>query len=311
MRFLTTYKIITLLGNHGVHYCLSSVEGYTSISVREPLANIIAQTKGAQLQRQGIRVPTDPHYATVSDDSGNLLYSNSHFYIHRFERVLNISRHFSDEMYAAIDEQDKVYTSESETYAQIQPMVSEVNRPAQPEQSGVGQVPRAEDHVPAPQPPSVDSLRHVAHAHSRQGIDPRFEKSDSLPRVIKWETFSFDSFIVECHKFYSEPQLSETRKASSEFAFASSTRRLIRHVFFHRQTQQNRGTLEVQHCFRHILGRHVREGHEEEEGKRRFARAIVQHQHLQFRSAAAEKKTEFSRAQSSVLVESRIGASET
>ena len=43
-------------------------EGYTSISVREPLANIIAQTKTAQ--RQNPRMITDPHYATVSDDSG-------------------------------------------------------------------------------------------------------------------------------------------------------------------------------------------------------------------------------------------------
>lgn len=44
-------------------------EGYTSISVREPLANIIAQTKkqNAQVRR---REMTDSHYATVSDDSG-------------------------------------------------------------------------------------------------------------------------------------------------------------------------------------------------------------------------------------------------
>lgn len=45
-------------------------EGYTSISVREPLANIIAQTKAAQQQRQQQRALIDPHYATVSDDSG-------------------------------------------------------------------------------------------------------------------------------------------------------------------------------------------------------------------------------------------------
>jgi hypothetical protein len=47
-------------------------EGYTSISVREPLANIIAQTKNAQQQRQTTRPIIDPHYATVSDDSGEL-----------------------------------------------------------------------------------------------------------------------------------------------------------------------------------------------------------------------------------------------
>ncbi|XP_011309228.1 uncharacterized protein [Fopius arisanus] len=116
-------------------------KGYTSISVREPLANIIAQTKAAR-QNRGNR--SDSHYATVSDDS--------------------------DEMYAAIDEQEKIYTSGSETYAQIQPMV-ELPRVQDPPVSV--QPLRIEEilnpmTLPAPQPPSVDSLRHVAHAHSRQ-----------------------------------------------------------------------------------------------------------------------------------------------
>ncbi|XP_071864777.1 uncharacterized protein isoform X2 [Bombus fervidus] len=115
---------------------------YTSISVREPLANIIAQTKTICRQSQSIRPLTDPHYATVSDDS--------------------------DEMYAAIDEQDKVYTSGSETYAQIQPTMTEIQR-VQNEQTLFSRVPsRSDETYPAPQPPSVDSLRHVAHAHSRQ-----------------------------------------------------------------------------------------------------------------------------------------------
>ncbi|XP_065336803.1 PHD finger protein rhinoceros [Cloeon dipterum] len=61
-----------------------SSKGYTSISVREPLASIRAQT--GQLSRR-----TDPHYATVSDDS--------------------------DEMYAAIEDR-----SGSDTYAQIVPL---------------------------------------------------------------------------------------------------------------------------------------------------------------------------------------------
>ncbi|KAG7213763.1 hypothetical protein KM043_002986 [Ampulex compressa] len=118
-------------------------KGYTSISVREPLANIIAQTKTAYRQNQSTRALTDPHYATVSDDS--------------------------DEMYAAIDEQEKVYTSGSETYAQIQPMITEVQRVVQNEQPPFCQTPtRPEEGYPAPQPPSVDSLRYVAHAHSRQ-----------------------------------------------------------------------------------------------------------------------------------------------
>ncbi|KMQ90107.1 dentin sialophospho isoform x2 [Lasius niger] len=118
-------------------------KGYTSISVREPLANIIAQTKAAYRQNQSTRPIIDSHYTTVSDDS--------------------------DEMYAAIDEQDKVYTSGSETYAQIQPMMSEVQRHAQHEQTIFCQpLLRTEETYSAPQPPSVDSLRYVAHAHSRQ-----------------------------------------------------------------------------------------------------------------------------------------------
>lgn len=78
-----------------------SSKGYTSISVREPLVNILAQTKQQQnpahpprLSKHGI----DSHYATVSDDS--------------------------DEMYAAIEDPNNhcdIYTSGSETYAQIQP----------------------------------------------------------------------------------------------------------------------------------------------------------------------------------------------
>lgn len=119
-------------------------KGYTSISVREPLANIIAQTKAAYRENQSSRPIIDSHYTTVSDDS--------------------------DEMYAAIDEQDKVYTSGSETYAQIQPMMSsEIERHPQHEQTIFCQsFSRTEETYPAPQPPSVDSLRYVAHAHSRQ-----------------------------------------------------------------------------------------------------------------------------------------------
>lgn len=71
------------LKNHVIHHeCLFAcdrsyknnlfflfTEGYTSISVREPLANIIAQTnkQNAQARRRDI---ADSHYATVSDDSG-------------------------------------------------------------------------------------------------------------------------------------------------------------------------------------------------------------------------------------------------
>ncbi|KAJ8675038.1 hypothetical protein QAD02_010824 [Eretmocerus hayati] len=141
-----------------------SSKGYTSISVREPLANILAQTKSAHQQRQAVRSIVDPHYATVSDDS--------------------------DEMYAAIDEQDKVYTSGSETYAQIQPMPVEINRTAQSEPvnpHAPGPSRAEEPYVLAPQPPSVDSLRHVAHAHSRQASSSSATSSVANPGSPKPE----------------------------------------------------------------------------------------------------------------------------
>lgn len=55
-----------------------SAEGYTSISVREPLANIRAQTnkQNAQERRREI---ADSHYATVSDDSG--IHSFFHYFV--------------------------------------------------------------------------------------------------------------------------------------------------------------------------------------------------------------------------------------
>ncbi|KAM7363702.1 uncharacterized protein ACRADG_000504 isoform 2-T2 [Cochliomyia hominivorax] len=88
-----------------------SSKGYTSISVREPLANILAQQPVPQTQIRSTthsRDVNDSHYATVSDDS--------------------------DETYAAIEDPNTrlqhantttdIYTSGSETYAQIQPMQS-------------------------------------------------------------------------------------------------------------------------------------------------------------------------------------------
>ncbi|XP_062123672.1 uncharacterized protein LOC133837037 [Drosophila sulfurigaster albostrigata] len=84
-----------------------SSKGYTSISVREPLANILAQQPASKLTARNAtstRDVNDSHYATVSDDS--------------------------DETYAAIEDPNNrhipnatdIYTSGSETYAQIQPM---------------------------------------------------------------------------------------------------------------------------------------------------------------------------------------------
>uniref|UniRef100_A0A182QG54 Uncharacterized protein n=1 Tax=Anopheles farauti TaxID=69004 RepID=A0A182QG54_9DIPT len=75
-----------------------SSKGYTSISVREPLANLMPQNMPNQTTAKRRQILGDSHYATVSDDS--------------------------DEMYAAIDDpgnQGDLYTSGSETYAQIQP----------------------------------------------------------------------------------------------------------------------------------------------------------------------------------------------
>lgn len=46
------------------------LEGYTSISVREPLAEIIAQTKEMNKKKREL----DPHYSTVSDDSGKIIH---------------------------------------------------------------------------------------------------------------------------------------------------------------------------------------------------------------------------------------------
>lgn len=74
---------------------------------------------------------------------------------------------FLDDVYTTIPDQSNAeYTSGSETYARI-PAVNitvkaEIN--AAPPTDGVA------DLEPAPQPPSVDSLRQVAaHSHSRQG----------------------------------------------------------------------------------------------------------------------------------------------
>lgn len=111
------HQLPNLMSNpppHQLHFSgdsQDSSKGYTSISVREPLANILAQTKGAQQslqQRKLAREFQDSHYATVSDDS--------------------------DEMYAAIEDPNaagELYTSGSETYAQIQPMVVNVEVIAQ------------------------------------------------------------------------------------------------------------------------------------------------------------------------------------
>ncbi|CAL7934769.1 unnamed protein product [Xylocopa violacea] len=171
-------------------------KGYTSISVREPLANIIAQTKTISRQNQSIRPLTDPHYATVSDDS--------------------------DEMYAAIDEQDKIYTSGSETYAQIQPTMTEVQR-VQNEQSLFSRAPsRSEETYPAPQPPSVDSLRHVAHAHSRQASSSSANSSIVNPGSPKPEKRQANSPLPPPPEGTVEVYASIEKRAKNEDRLKSS-----------------------------------------------------------------------------------------
>ncbi|XP_059609908.1 uncharacterized protein LOC132257141 isoform X2 [Phlebotomus argentipes] len=130
-----------------------SSKGYTSISVREPLANILAQTnkQNAQTRRRDL---SDSHYATVSDDS--------------------------DEMYAAIDDPNNpadLYTSGSETYAQIQPpnamVVSvEINTPSNVRNNDsidqVAEVTTPQQNIDIPAPSLVDNFRAQATVHSRQ-----------------------------------------------------------------------------------------------------------------------------------------------
>ncbi|XP_017849818.2 uncharacterized protein LOC108604742 isoform X2 [Drosophila busckii] len=144
-----------------------SSKGYTSISVREPLANILAQQPTSKLTARTAtltRDVNDSHYATVSDDS--------------------------DETYAAIEDPNNrhmqnaadIYTSGSETYAQIQPMQSnpivvsvEINNSSSLTAGGATAAGSAAlrasnsstgnmEHMPVP--PPVDSLR--AQMHSRQ-----------------------------------------------------------------------------------------------------------------------------------------------
>ncbi|XP_060525865.1 uncharacterized protein LOC132701732 [Cylas formicarius] len=108
-----------------------SSKGYTSISVREPLANIIGQKNDPKRE-------LDVHYSTVSDDS--------------------------DDVYTTIADPNQIYTSESETYARINPMsvAHEVEVHHQPNDSSSSQ--ELYEPPPHPVPPSVDSLKHVTHS---------------------------------------------------------------------------------------------------------------------------------------------------
>lgn len=124
-----------------------SSKGYTSISVREPLANIIAQTNE---MKQAKVESVYPHYSTVSDDS--------------------------DDVYTTIPDPN----NPSETYARIPPLPITVEvevNPPPPAHLQIQQVDVCDEfYEAAPQPPPVDSLKHVmaqnqtkSRTHSRQG----------------------------------------------------------------------------------------------------------------------------------------------
>lgn len=82
-------------------------------------------------------------------------------------------------MYTTIpDANNPIYTSGSETYAQIQPPQVTVAAEVNPEPSTSSDTFNRERekplnnqvHDPVPHPPNVNNLKHANHTHSRQGI---------------------------------------------------------------------------------------------------------------------------------------------
>lgn len=158
---------MTWLGYSPHLISLSPTEGYSSISVREPLANLKARNPEMNVGRQRIGASQhhqqpdslDPHYATVSDVED------------------------SDEMYAAIAEVQPIYESGagSDTYAKIndrsdnQPVASTSNgaaalsasAAASPVPNAHMEVERLNSSPVPPTPPSVVSLRQLSSASSR------------------------------------------------------------------------------------------------------------------------------------------------
>ncbi|XP_031357932.1 uncharacterized protein LOC116181665 isoform X2 [Photinus pyralis] len=118
-----------------------SSKGYTSISVREPLANIRAQTQGLDKVQRDL----DPHYSTVSDDS--------------------------DDVYTTIqDPNNVIYTSESETYAQIQPpsLLAPVDGNANATDSSQREVEVNDQFDGVLRPVHMESRKNGINTHSRQ-----------------------------------------------------------------------------------------------------------------------------------------------
>ncbi|CAK1544050.1 unnamed protein product [Leptosia nina] len=117
-----------------------SAKGYTSISVREPLSNIRAQS---------IKPPSQPHYATVSDDS--------------------------DEMYAAIEEASM--GEGSDTYAQI-PDPRTRRTPVNPPVSTT-HAPTANPTHLVPVTTSANIVTHEVAIHTRRSAPPEIGASTS------------------------------------------------------------------------------------------------------------------------------------
>ncbi|KAJ8971369.1 hypothetical protein NQ317_016564 [Molorchus minor] len=149
-----------------------SSKGYTSISVREPLANIIAQTKLLNKSKREL----DPHYSTVSDDS--------------------------DDVYTTIpDPNNPIYNSESETYARIPPLPitveAEVNQVPSHSQNDVDETC---DELYEPPPPSIKQTsghNTQTQSHSRQ---EKRQANSPLPPPPSASSFDFHTDKVQVMK---------------------------------------------------------------------------------------------------------------
>ncbi|KAF7284312.1 hypothetical protein GWI33_022296 [Rhynchophorus ferrugineus] len=163
-----------------------SSKGYTSITVREPLANIIAQTKEINKEKRGL----DVNYSTVSDDS--------------------------DDVYTTIpDPNSKIYSSESETYSKIQQVTVEAEINAIDRHlTNRQELDQLYEPPPQPAPPSVDSLKHVtSHTHSRQASSsssianigsPKPEKRQANSPLPPPPTSSTDKTVHNLDELYAK-----------------------------------------------------------------------------------------------------------
>lgn len=143
------------------------IEGYSSISVREPIANLKAQNPGMAVGRQRIGSASNPNRQTESADSHYATVSDAED---------------SDEMYAAIAELPSVYDNAagSDTYARITERV-EAQSASNAPSNGPVPVSIATSPLPSlqpeselspssplpPAPPSVVLLKQLSSGSSR------------------------------------------------------------------------------------------------------------------------------------------------